>query len=93
MAQKGDQKSVKLLLETLAKFNSNSRVFNLEDSLGNTPIKLAHEKGHYNEISKIYQDLFVDFEEISGIVQNETQFDYKAGIPVKYSKVEIINYS
>ena len=59
-ALKGDKKSVKLLLETLEKFNSNSRVFNLEDILGNTPIKLAHEKGHYNEISKTYQNLFVD---------------------------------
>ena len=37
-----------------------SRIFNLEDILGNTPIKLAHEKGHYNEISKTYQNLFVD---------------------------------
>ena len=38
----------------------NSRVFNLEDNLGNTPIKLAHEKGQYHEISKTYQNLFVD---------------------------------
>ena len=91
MAQKGDEKSVKLLLETLAKFNSNSLVFNLEDNFRNTPIKLAHERGHHNEISKIYQDLFVDFEEIPENEANETQFDYRARIPVKYSKVQITN--
>ena len=60
MAQEGDEKFVKLLLETLAKFNSNSLVFNLEDNFRNM---------YSNKI-----DLFVDFEEIPEIEANLHHF-------------------
>ena len=75
---------------TFAFFLMNKSQFCLPKS---TPIKLAHEKGHYHEISKTYQNLFVDIWEIPGIVQNETQFDYRTGIPVKCSKLRITNHA
>ena len=98
MASKGNAKAVKLLLKKMKEFNpdcdpgylllnsSYNPVFNPLDDDGKTPIKLAFDEGHYGQISKVYNDLYIDHEIIENYSMDSAYIPFRGGIPVQYKK-------
>ena len=101
MALNGDEKSVKIILEKMAEFSpvsnfgndlngSTFSVFNPKDNFGKTPMELAFENGHYTKISKIYDNMSIDylkFFENFESSKDDSPISFIPGFPVKYRKL------